>query len=186
MYPQLRAYLLGLLDLRLGDRAGAEGGAAALDSLSRAAAALGAAGEQGRELARGMAEGLRGQLAAARGERDEALARLERARLTVSEGLLESSFGAQAQERWTRAELLREAGRLDEALRWYAGLGGVAIDFLPYRAPAALRQAEIYERLGDRRRAAERYAQAVALWRDAEPELQPLVRRARERLAALR
>ena len=48
------------------------------------------------------------------------------------------------------------------------------------------RLGELYEAKGDRSRAAPHYAQFVALWRDADPELQPRVTEARRRLVRLR
>jgi len=47
------------------------------------------------------------------------------------------------------------------------------------------RLGEAYDALGDRERAALHYARFAELWKDADPELQPRVRYARERAAAL-
>ncbi|HVH09830.1 MAG TPA: protein kinase [Gemmatimonadales bacterium] len=47
------------------------------------------------------------------------------------------------------------------------------------------RLGELYEERGDRARASEYYGLFVDLWKDADPELQPLVRDARARLARL-
>jgi DNA-binding SARP family transcriptional activator len=46
--------------------------------------------------------------------------------------------------------------------------------------------ARLYEERGDRRKARDAYARIVYLWKDADPDLQPRVSRARERAAALR
>jgi hypothetical protein len=43
--------------------------------------------------------------------------------------------------------------------------------------------AQIYERRGDRAKAAEHYGQFIELWKDCDPELRPLVESARQRLA---
>ena len=48
------------------------------------------------------------------------------------------------------------------------------------------RLGELYEAKGDRSRAAPHYAQFIALWKDADPVLQPRVAEARRRLARLR
>jgi tRNA A-37 threonylcarbamoyl transferase component Bud32/tetratricopeptide (TPR) repeat protein len=48
------------------------------------------------------------------------------------------------------------------------------------------RLAELYEARGDRARAAPHYARFIAMWKDADPELQPRVTQARRRLAQLR
>ena len=114
-----------------------------------------------------------------------ALARFDTARLRVSEGLLESQIGSQSYERFARAELLFRLGRWRDALPWYASLAEISIDNLIYVAPAQQRQGEIYERLGEHRAAAAHYARFLELWRDADPELSPVVRQARARLLAL-
>jgi hypothetical protein len=54
-----------------------------------------------------------------------------------------------------------------------------------YLAPSHLRQAEIYDRRGDRSQAARHYRRFIELWREADPELQQTVTEARVRLAAL-
>ena len=54
-----------------------------------------------------------------------------------------------------------------------------------YRAPTYLRRGEIYEQMGDRQRALEHYGHFVVLWKDADPELQPLVNDVRGRMARL-
>ena len=47
------------------------------------------------------------------------------------------------------------------------------------------RLGEAYEALGEKAKAAQHYARFAELWKDADPELQPRVRYARERAAAL-
>jgi tetratricopeptide (TPR) repeat protein len=86
-------------------------------------------------------------------------------------------------ERFLYAELLRAAGRGDEALRWFATFPDPNGSDLAYLAPSHLRRAEILDALGRRAEAAEHYRRFVALWRDCDPELRPVVERAR-RLAA--
>jgi tetratricopeptide (TPR) repeat protein len=85
-------------------------------------------------------------------------------------------------ERFMRAELLRELGREEEALRYYQ------LDELgePSYPISHLRVAEIHDRHGRREQAIYHYAMFSLKWRDAEPELQPLVKQAERRLAALR
>jgi len=177
LHGTLREYLLGLLALRRGDA----------DATRRRAATLDAQRQRGeaRELARGLAESLRGHIAASEDNASEALARFDAARLRVSEGLLESQIGSQAYERWARAELLFRVGRLSEALPWYATLAETLIDGLIYLAPAESRQAEIAERLGDRAGAITHYRRFLELWREADPGLAPWVTHARSRLQAL-
>lgn len=52
-------------------------------------------------------------------------------------------------------------------------------------AGARNRLGQLYDAKGDREKAMSHFAQFVELWRNADPELQPLVRQARERLAVL-
>jgi eukaryotic-like serine/threonine-protein kinase len=54
-----------------------------------------------------------------------------------------------------------------------------------YRAGALVRLGELSENRGDKARAASTYARFIALWQDADPELQPKVAEARRRLAAI-
>jgi eukaryotic-like serine/threonine-protein kinase len=55
-----------------------------------------------------------------------------------------------------------------------------------YLADVHERLAALYEARGDRQRAAEHAAAFIALWKDADPELQPRVRAAEQRLARVR
>jgi hypothetical protein len=48
------------------------------------------------------------------------------------------------------------------------------------------RLGELYEAGGDKVHALERYEQFIGLWKDADADLQPKVRAAQQRVAALR
>ncbi len=53
-------------------------------------------------------------------------------------------------------------------------------------APPTLRRlGELYEHQGERQKAIGYYDRFVELWKDADPELQPVVREVRARLARL-
>jgi len=52
-------------------------------------------------------------------------------------------------------------------------------------APTDKRLGELYETRGDRAEARKYYGRFVDLWKDADPELQPVVREVRARLARL-
>jgi tetratricopeptide (TPR) repeat protein len=93
----------------------------------------------------------------------------------------ESPFYNHMHERFARAELLYELGRLEEAIPWYRVF---AYDLL-YNAPAHLRLAQIYERRGERQKAIEHYSRFIELWKDCDPELQPMVQQARSALVRL-
>jgi tetratricopeptide (TPR) repeat protein len=54
-----------------------------------------------------------------------------------------------------------------------------------YLAGAHKRLGELYEAKGDKQKAASYYAKFIALWKDADPELQPKVAEVRRRLARL-
>jgi tetratricopeptide (TPR) repeat protein len=177
--PLLREYLLGTLCVRLGDLAGAARSAASLEG------ALGDTPEE--RLAETLALGMRALIARSQGHPEAALQLLERIRQPARrEEVSQSPFHAVALERYLRADLLRELGRDEEALGWYASLGELSPFELVFLAPSHLRQAEIYERLGRRSEAAKHYAQFIDLWGDADPEFQPVVSEAGTRLRELR
>jgi tetratricopeptide (TPR) repeat protein len=80
-----------------------------------------------------------------------------------------------------RGNTLFELGRYREALQWF---GTVSL------APHAhgygwYRQAHAHEALGETDRAAELYRNFIRRWAEADPDLQPLVEDARQRLEAL-
>ncbi len=52
-------------------------------------------------------------------------------------------------------------------------------------APSLKRLGELYEAKGNRKKAADYYGRLVDLWKDADPELQPGVRKVRARLGRL-
>ncbi len=88
------------------------------------------------------------------------------------------------------AHALDRAGQADSAEAWYrAGVESPATGEDPEDAtfyPVALRRlAEFAESRGDRGAALGYYERFVDLWRDADPELQPQVAGARQRIAAL-
>jgi hypothetical protein len=132
LHPAIRAYLLGLLDLRLGDVASANTQAETLE--------LDAQGG----LARNLAVELRAAIARAEGRSDEALAMLEHWRpqiwfqLTVA-----SPFFSLASQRYLHAELLRESGRLEDAAGWYRSIAERSPYELIYATPARQRLAEM-------------------------------------------
>ena len=152
LHPAIRVYLLGMVSARLGDLAGAaarsaelargapgDGGLADCLAAELAATVARASGGAGEALAsRGAGEAL------ASGGAGEALAILERSRprlwfqLTVA-----SPFFSLASRRFLQAELLREAGRLEEAAGWYQSIAQRSPYELVYRAAARERLAEI-------------------------------------------
>jgi Predicted integral membrane protein len=178
LHRYLRLYLLGLLSARLHDEPAALRYVAELERVDRSS-------PRGR-FAADKAQTIRSELAWIRGRRQEALTLLEGAQFwtnnSVQEQRGDSPFTNHLHERFARPELLYQLGREDEALPWYRTL---AYDLL-YTGPAELRLGQIYEHKGDRRRAIEHYSRLVELWREADPELQPMVHQAQQALARLR
>jgi tetratricopeptide (TPR) repeat protein len=175
-YPVLRLYLLGVL-------AALEGDAAALDRAAELDAAV--TGDPDVEaLARDLALGVRARLAAVRGDRAAALGFLERARMEsrCTYIVMQSPFYTYTAERWLRAELLRQLERYEEALRWYDSIVQSSLYELIYLAPSHLERARIRERLGNRLHAASHYRRLIAVWKECDPELRPVVDEAAARL----
>jgi len=131
LHPAFRAYLLGLLELRLGDPASATARLEELYALDS---------QEG--LVRSLVVELRARLARAEGKPAEGLALLERSRpelwfqLTVA-----SPFFSLASQRFLRAELLEEVGRREEAAGWYGAIAERSPYELIYAAAARARVA---------------------------------------------
>jgi DNA-binding SARP family transcriptional activator/tetratricopeptide (TPR) repeat protein len=174
----LREYTLGVLSLRLRDKPSATAAAAKLQKLATSPEATG--------LTRDLDRGLRARLAWRDGHPEEALRLLQTLESSDSQGdIAATPFGARANERYLRGELLAATGRNAEALRWFASLGDGSVSEIPLRAPSHFRQAEIHQRLGNPEQAAKHYARFLELWPNADLEFQPLVDTARRRLANL-
>ena len=180
LHHHLRAYLLGVLNARLGDGANAARYADSLDAMPSPPHAA--------SLAANLAHSVRAHIAWAQERAADALAALEQIRVELTFPYMHSSpFTNHVLERFLRAEALNAVGRHEEALRWYqsVGLWTHSTVSLPFIAPSHLGRAEIYERLGDNAQAVEHYTRFLDLWKDADPELQPTVRDVRQRLAKL-
>jgi serine/threonine-protein kinase len=159
LHPHLRAFLLGLLAVRLGEPAAAALEAEALAELP--------VPEQAEALLQHLGRTLRAELLRARGAPGEALAVLEAGRFDVwFQYAVASPFFAGTYERFLRAELLAGQGRLPEALRWWAAIAERTPFELPFLAPALLRQEEGWRALGDEERARRAGERARALWGD--------------------
>lgn len=177
LQPQLRLYLLGLLSSRSGDQASALRYAAELEKSGYPAEAV--------ALVRDLARTIQAAVEWRRGRSAEALELLEPVRGEVPPELLVDPFFAEEGARYLRAELLYQLGRDREALRWFSnGFQGTPNE-VAYLAPAHLRQAELYDRLGDREQAVDHYGRFIRLWSGCDPELRPSVERARQRMASL-
>jgi len=168
--PDVRAYLLGLLSVRLGDTAAAAAQLTALGGVREPVRA---------EVARTLAHALRAEMRRASGDVPGALRELEQFAFVATWQL--AHWGMR--ERFLRAELLRALGRDAEALSWYDSFTG-AYD-TPWLAAAHLRMGETHERMGNRDQAAFHYGRFVQMWKACDPELRPLVAQAEQALARL-
>ena len=136
LHDVFRSYLLGLLSAQLGDLEGTERYARALDNtLPRPTDG---------NLPPDLALAVRAEALRLDDRPAEALALLEQARLaTWYAQTANSPLFSQGRERFVRAELLAEVGRVDEARRWYETVGQLSVFDLPYRMEADRRLAEM-------------------------------------------
>jgi tetratricopeptide (TPR) repeat protein len=175
--PHLRLYLLGRLSSRLGEETQALDYAAELQRTR--------APREARTLVRDLAQTVRAEVALRRGRPGDALEMLEQAWGEMPPELLANPFFSGEGTRYLRAELLYRLGRDDEALRWFSNAFQGAPNELVYLAPAHFRQAELYERLGDREQAIDHYGRFIQLWKSCDPELRPTLDKAKARLEVL-
>ena len=172
----IQAYALGLLRWRQDDVEGAKGYAEALRQRAHPQAK--------NDLAFSFARTLEALVAWQEDQPEEALVALDEARLQPTfRQASNSPIYDQVLARYARAEILYAEGRYEEALPWYTSLhDGLNTGGEGYLGPSYLRRAEIYERLGDTENAIKYYTRFIKLWQDADPELQPQVEQARQRL----
>jgi tetratricopeptide (TPR) repeat protein len=167
-YEPQQVFILGMIDLRLGD--------------TRAASAAAERLATGYELgAKDLGRVLRGYLLHAGGDFPGALAALGNPRLEDTPAFPLPYSYPQAYGRWLRAELLRELGRDEEALRWFATFPDPALHDLMFVAPSHLRRAQIHERRGERELASRHYDRFAEWWSQAEPDGAAEVASARRR-----
>ncbi len=195
-----RLYLVGILSVRLGDHAAALRRAAALDSIRSAREEREDGGEEGEAgkdgevelasswpvLVESLAHGVRAEVAWSLGKPAEALLEIEQTHPEVvwKAYVLDLMYSL-THQRFMRAMLLENAGRLEEALQWYSSLGQVSAQGYVYLAPKHLKMGEIYERLGEAEKAAENYQRFVELWQDCDPEYRSSVDEVRARIPRL-
>jgi DNA-binding SARP family transcriptional activator/tetratricopeptide (TPR) repeat protein len=175
-HPYLRLFLLGLLSARVGEATSALHFAAELDRRARASFAPIFVGD--------LAQTVRAEAARARGRLGEALAVLDSTRSwnfgeVPQNGT--STFYDYEYQQFMWGELLYALGRYDEALKTYRGM---ADQLFHSGAPAHFRMAQIYDKVGDRQKAADHYARFVELWKDCDPEFRSLVEEARRRMSS--
>ncbi|MES2176401.1 MAG: BTAD domain-containing putative transcriptional regulator [Gemmatimonadota bacterium] len=105
----------------------------------------------------------------------DALRELEHMEMRVPYQLAgRSAYFARTRERYLRAMLLEQAGRLDEAYQWYSAATSVGrLDYL-YLAPSHLARGRIRERQGNRAAAKSHFQRALELWKTPDGELASL------------
>lgn len=178
VHPLLRTYLLGLVHALAGDSA------QALDQAARAAETPVGAAEG--TMSADLAAGIRAQVHLSRGRPAAALTELDRIRREVWYiGTLVSPFYGQALERFLRAELLYQEGRLEESAAWFGTISQIAPYELAFRGLAYERLAQIHDALGDTQAARTYYRDLTRLWEEADADLLPRVEAARTRLDEL-
>jgi tetratricopeptide (TPR) repeat protein len=176
VHPQLRSYLLGLLDARLGDE-GAAGAFAA--SLERSTDTV-----LSRILFRPLARSVRVAVLERQGRADQAVRGLGASDVSYEPAIF-SPFFARPLERYRRAVLLDTLRRPDEAARWYRSFRFLSLADRVFEAPAAYRLGLMLERQGRLTEAREAYTRVALLWKTCDPELRPVLDDARARLARL-
>jgi TolB-like protein/tetratricopeptide (TPR) repeat protein len=136
----------------------------------------------------------RALLVAARGEQEEARRLLERY-LASREPISTARTPGREQaisEGYAWADVMAALGEHRRALREYETLDTVRLqlaDWEPahlWRVMAFAERAALHEQLGERTQAIALYEKFAEAWKDADPEFQPVVRRAREAAARLR
>jgi tetratricopeptide (TPR) repeat protein len=127
---------------------------------------------------------IRGEIALAEGNAAEALKEFRAENLTNGTGAVRCD-GCMA---YDLARAFDRAGQTDSALaeynRYFTFAPGLRQDFVDL-VPIHKRLGELYEQKGDHASAIAHYAAVVALWKDADPDLQPAVTDIRRRLQEL-
>ena len=114
---------------------------------------------------------------------------LSRFRVTAKERFLQEAYGSaflsSSPERFLRAEILLEQGRVEEALPLLGSFGETSYYDEVFVAPSHLRRGEASEALGQPEEAIESYQRVIELWEECEPPLYSWVAEPMERTARL-
>ena len=119
-----------------------------------------------------------------RGDTRRGLALLGEATIQLDSLLPRFASYAVADERFVRGSLLAAARADSAALQWLETFPDASGYDLVYLAPAHLARAELHERRGEHAAAAAEYRRFIALWKECDPALRPIVDEARRRLGA--
>lgn len=99
--------------------------------------------------------------------------------------LLTNAADPNSNQRYLLARALEKVGRSEEAIRWYRSYPDLSLNAanqLGWRAASLLRLADLHDSRGEPALAQVARREFVALWRNADPALQPIVSGARTRL----
>jgi tetratricopeptide (TPR) repeat protein len=182
----LRLYLLGLLSSHLGDHAGALSIAREIERADGPDEAHAVIGALALTIRADVA--LQGRSAEQAGQALQALQAvqgevpLELVSVPVYGNVREFT---QEHARHLRVLVLSTQQKHREALQWIETSFQGAPSEIVYLAPLHLQRAEIYERLGEREKAVEHYRRFVALWRDCDPALRPVLEGGKAALARI-
>jgi serine/threonine protein kinase len=176
LHPLLRMYLMGLVSARMADVPRAQSYAGEIERQQFPPGY--------KSLAADFAGSVRAQIDRVQNRPAEALKKLEPI-LAETKNPLESPFVSEAYERFTRAELLYELGRYQEARGGFDHLVESSVFEFVYLPLSHLWLGEICDRQGDSKNAAAHYKAFIDLWRDCDRDLSPMVELARRKLEAL-
>ena len=177
-YVHYRHYLVGLYAAIAGDYDQAERSATALVSLP--------GNDDQTKLGNNLAAGIRSEVALKQDKPAEALAQLERVDQQISYLLpIATPFYFNARELYRRAEILEGMGRMEDALRIYAGIDAQTTLDVVYLPQSLLKRADLTERLGRREEARGYYERIMRLLTNPEPMFQPTLDQARAGLQRL-
>jgi tetratricopeptide (TPR) repeat protein len=187
-----RFHFLGLISAHLGEPTVARSYADSLEALSRDVGPLDLSDVPPGELAplvMDLALEVRAQASVAEGRLEEALGLLEEQDFGAISEFIDHHFApSRTLGRFLRAEILRELGRYEEAVGWYATIPRVKMwhqqDVLLH-APVFRGRAQALDALGRQEEALHYYRRFVTRWQDADPHLQPQVEEARQRIREL-
>ena len=177
LHPHMKAYVLGLLQVRLGDLEAAKRELSILRSLEIPA---------GQEvICREYVRTVQAWIQYAEAGPESALALLEDACPSYLPSQGYSGVQERGPQRWLRARCLEEVGRGEEALGWYGSLHEKTERQLIYVADARLHRASILEELGRDDEARDEYQSFLDLYADADSRYRDAVASARAGLARI-
>jgi tetratricopeptide (TPR) repeat protein len=170
-----KRYLIGVLAMRAGDLSAAQQAEQALEKMPSL---------EGSSITGDLALALRARILAARKNFAGALAVMDKQQLRIP--MRFRIRYSRPGDVFFRASLLEQLGRASEALALYEALDFYLLTSIGYLPAANLHRARIYERLGDKRRAIERYEIFAELWKNCEPEERPELENVQTHLKWLR